>query len=211
MERRNKASVEESQGVSSGGIEEVAIEYVDIDRLKPYDRNAKKHPPEQVEAIAQSINRFGYNQIVTIDENDVILAGHGRREALRKLGKKQVPCIRRTGLSDAEKRAYRLADNRTGESDWDWDVVSVELEELFDEGFDLDVTGFNEEEIRGALFGGESYDEFESTAGQSAEPEEQVKINATIPQRLYDEGFKQLVQKLVDHPECNISVEGAIE
>jgi len=123
------------------------VEWMETERLVPYERNAKRHPEDQVNKIASSIKHFGFKQPLIIDGNNEIIAGHGRLEAARKLGMEEVPCIRADDLTEAQVKAYRLADNRTAESAWDWDLVKVELEELQGFDFDIEVTGFDEEEI----------------------------------------------------------------
>lgn len=102
-----------------------------IDRLKPYALNAKMHGPDQVKKIAASIKQFGWrgNPIV-VDEDGVILAGHGRRLAGYELAMKEVPVVQMTGMTEAEKRAYRLADNRVAISNLDTDLLQQELATL---------------------------------------------------------------------------------
>lgn len=111
--------------------------------LKPYSNNARTHSPKQIKQIARSIERFGFNNPVLIDDDDQIIAGHGRVEAAKLLKMKTVPCVRLSHLSDADKRAYVLADNRLAEkSGWDNEVLAIELQHLVDVGFDVDLTGF---------------------------------------------------------------------
>jgi ParB-like chromosome segregation protein Spo0J len=111
--------------------------------LKPYSNNARTHSPKQIKQIARSIERFGFNNPVLIDDDNQIIAGHGRVEAAKQLRMKTVPCVRLSHLSDADKRAYVLADNRLAEkSGWDNEVLAIELQHLVDVGFDVDLTGF---------------------------------------------------------------------
>jgi len=111
--------------------------------LKPYSNNARTHSPKQIKQIARSIERFGFNNPVLIDDDNQIIAGHGRVEAAKQLKMKTVPCVRLSHLSDADKRAYVLADNRLAEkSGWDNEVLAIELQHLVDVGFDVDLTGF---------------------------------------------------------------------
>jgi ParB-like chromosome segregation protein Spo0J len=88
------------------------LEVLPLDRLVPYARNARTHSPEQVAQIAASIREFGFTNPVLVDEDGGIVAGHGRVLAARKLGMDQVPCLRLTGLTEAQRRAYVIADNR---------------------------------------------------------------------------------------------------
>ncbi|MCK1397086.1 site-specific DNA-methyltransferase [Bradyrhizobium sp. 4] len=111
--------------------------------LKPYTNNARTHSPKQIKQIARSIERFGFNNPVLIDDDDLIIAGHGRVEAAKLLKLKTVPCVRLSHLSEQDKRAYILADNRLAEkSGWDNEVLAIELQNLVDVGFDLDAIGF---------------------------------------------------------------------
>jgi len=123
------------------------VENIAIKSLIPYVNNAKQHPDDQVDKIASSIKHFGFNQPLVIDKNNEVIVGHGRLEAAKKLSMEQVPCIRAERLTEAQIKAYRLADNRTAESAWDWDLVKVELEELQGLDFDIGVVGFDQGEI----------------------------------------------------------------
>jgi hypothetical protein len=120
------------------------IQTVKVSRLKPYERNAKIHSRDQVERIAQSIKEFGFLAPCVIDENYNILAGHGRVQAAQMLGLESVPCVFCEGLTEEQKKAYILADNRLTElGDWDLDLVKEELEGLDALDFDINLTGFN--------------------------------------------------------------------
>ena len=120
-----------------------------VDSLKPYERNARKHGEEDVAAIAESIREFGFNDPIGIwGKDNLIVEGHGRLMAAKSLGMDKVPCIRLDHLTDEQRRAYALAHNRTAElSEWDKDLVSSELEDLKDLGFDIDMTGFTVDDI----------------------------------------------------------------
>ena len=123
------------------------IEYISPGELKPYEKNAKMHPPEQVEHIANSIKEFGFRQPIVIDADNVIVIGHGRLLAAKRLGLDKVPCVRADDLNEAQIKALRLADNKTNESEWDFTILGDELEELkldfdmSDFGFDENITG----------------------------------------------------------------------
>lgn len=122
------------------------IKYRPLDELIPYVGNAKQHPDEQVVKIASSIKEFGFNNPILLDGDNGLIAGHGRLLAAKKLGMTDVPTIELSHLSDSQKRAYILADNRLAEvhSDWDMDMLSAELDRLSEDGFDIDLTGFDE-------------------------------------------------------------------
>lgn len=108
----------------------------DIEKLVPYENNVKKHPPEQVAKIAKAIKDFGWRGApIQVDENMVIINGHGRRLAALSLGMTKVPVVIEEGLTEEQVRAYRLSDNRVGISDIDTDMLQLELSDL---DFDLD-------------------------------------------------------------------------
>lgn len=119
-----------------------------VDSLIPYARNSRTHSDEQVAQIAASIREFGFTNPVLIDGECGIIAGHGRVLAARKLGMDDVPCIELSHLTEAQKRAYIIADNKLAlNAGWDDELLALELGELGDLGFDLDLTGFDDEEI----------------------------------------------------------------
>lgn len=121
----------------------VEVQEVAVAVLKPYERNAKIHSGEQVQKIAESIKEFGFLSPCLIDREKNIIAGHGRVEAAKLLGLETVPCVFIEGLSDEQRRAYLLADNKLTEmGEWDMDLVMSELTDLDAAGFDIEVTGF---------------------------------------------------------------------
>ncbi len=111
-----------------------------ISLIKPYEKNAKKHPTKQIRQVADSIREFGFNQPIVVDKNNVIIVGHGRLEAAKLLGLDDVPVIT-VDLTEDKAKAYRLADNKLNESDWDMELVIEELKGL--SPIMLDLTGFN--------------------------------------------------------------------
>lgn len=120
-------------------------ESVEIEKLIPYQWNNKIHTPTQVDRIANSIQRFGFNQRIVIDKDNVILAGHGRYEAAQKLGLKTVPVLRKFSLTEADKKAYRLIDNKTAsDTTYNRDHVELDYRALQEENYDLQVFGFEE-------------------------------------------------------------------
>lgn len=116
------------------------MEMLPVDVLRPYKKNAKKHPVQQIEAVAESIREFGFNQPIVVDSDNVVIVGHGRLEAAKHLGLTEVPVIT-VDLTDEQARAYRLADNKLNESAWDMDLVIEELKGLSEPMIDL--TGFD--------------------------------------------------------------------
>lgn len=137
---------------------------VPIASLKPYERNAKQHPAEQIDKLKASIEEFGFISPYLIDRDNNIIAGHGRVEAAKALGMQTVPAVYIEGLTDAQRRAYILADNRLTElGGWDMDLVSQEVEWLQSEGFNIDVTGFTADDIL--------FDEIDFGLDEETEPE----------------------------------------
>lgn len=124
------------------------IEQTPIHALRPQDRNARIHSKRQIRQIAASIRQFGFNNPVLTDDNLHIIAGHGRVEAAKLLGEATVPTVCLSHLSDAQKRAYVLADNALAtKADWDRDILAIELQGLIELGFDVELTGFEAAEI----------------------------------------------------------------
>ena len=117
------------------------IEKINIDKIKPYENNAKLHPPEQIEQIKKSIQEFGNNDPIAIDENGVIIEGHGRYQALKELGFKEIEVIRLSHLSDEQKKAYSLIHNKlTMNTDFDYNILDSELAYINE--IDMSVFGF---------------------------------------------------------------------
>lgn len=111
--------------------EKTQIEYVSVDNLKAYERNARTHSDEQVQQVAESIKEFGFTNPVLIDENNELIAGHGRTMAAKSIGMKEVPAIRLKGLTAAQKKALRIADNQLAlNAGWDEELLRIELGEL---------------------------------------------------------------------------------
>jgi DNA modification methylase len=124
------------------------VEQWDINKLVPYARNSRTHSDEQVAQIAASIKEWGFTTAVLVDEQGGIIAGHGRTLAAQRLQMKEVPVMVTAGWSDAKKRAYIIADNKLAlNAGWDNEMLALELGELKDLDFDLDLTGFTADEI----------------------------------------------------------------
>ena len=124
-----------------------------VSDLIPYARNSRTHSDVQVNKIASSIKEFGFLNPVLIDKDNGIIAGHGRVMAAQKLGLKEVPVLQIGHLSDTQKRAYIIADNRLAlDAGWDEEMLRVEFAELADNGFNLELTGFELEEISAVDF-----------------------------------------------------------
>ncbi len=130
------------------------IEYVATDDLIPYFNNSRTHSESQVKQIAASIREFGFTNPILIDEEQTIIAGHGRVMAAEVLSMPTVPCIRLSGLSEAQRKAYVIADNKLAlNAGWDIDALSIEINQLADLDFDLDILGFDIQELASILDG----------------------------------------------------------
>lgn len=128
------------------------IEYVKTSKLVPYARNSRTHSDEQVAQICASIKEFGFTNPVLIDDEGVIIAGHGRTMAAQRLEMKEVPCLRLSHLTDAQKKAYVIADNKLAlNAGWDDEMLAIELRELKEGDFDLSLTGFDDDELSALL------------------------------------------------------------
>lgn len=120
------------------------VQEVALNKLKPYEQNAKIHGQEQIEKLKASIEEFGFLTPCLIDAEYNLIAGHGRVMAAKELGMAKVPCVFIEGLTETQRRAYILADNRLGElGEWDMDIVFDELIELDSMDFDVSLTGFD--------------------------------------------------------------------
>jgi DNA modification methylase len=144
------------------------LESLEVSKLIPYARNSRTHSEEQVIQIAGSIQEFGFTNPVLIGTDNDIIAGHGRVMAAKKLGISKVPCIRLGHLTDAQKKAYIIADNKLAlNAGWDEELLAIELTELNEEEFDLGLTGFSEEEIAELL----NQEEVEGLTDEDEAPE----------------------------------------
>lgn len=155
--------------------------------ITPYGQNAKKHPEEQVEHIANSIKEFGFRQPLVIDKDGVLIIGHGRLLAAKKLGLETVPVVKADDLTEEQVKALRLADNKTNESDWDYSLLDSQLEELLD--FNMDRFGFVYE---GGL----------STSGEEEDEEPEDKTKLLPPSRVI--GFS--ISAFGTNSECFLEV-----
>ena len=126
----------------------IEIKYRSADDLVPYDRNSRTHSDSQVAQVAKSIEEFGFTNPILIGDDNVVIAGHGRLMAAKKLGMKEVPTIELSHLTEEQRRAYVIADNRLAEeSGWDEDLLALELGALESFEYDLSLLGFNDKEL----------------------------------------------------------------
>lgn len=133
-------------------LENLQVEYLNIEDLKAYEKNARTHSEEQIEQLCGSIREFGFTNPVLIDEKNELIAGHGRCTAAKKLGLKTVPAIRLKNLTEIQVKALRIADNQLAlNAGWDTELLSAELATLQVEDFDMDLLGFSLDEIDSIL------------------------------------------------------------
>ncbi len=170
-----------------------------VSDLIPYARNSRTHSDVQVNKIASSIKEFGFLNPVLIDKDNGIIAGHGRVMAAQKLGLKEVPVLQIGHLSDTQKRAYIIADNRLAlDAGWDEEMLRVEFAELADNGFNLELTGFELEEISAVDFDDErKMDEDKYTAKLETPIYEIKGENPTIQELYNNDKTGNLVEKIL--------------
>ena len=209
-------------------VEPERLESMALADLRPHDRNPRTHSKKQVEQIAESIRRFGFTNPVLVDRDGQVIAGHGRIEAAKLLGTATVPVLRLEHMTEAEKRAYIIADDRLAElAGLDNDLLALELAAVaeLDSDFDLAITGFDVAEIEALLNGLESGEQQEE---EPVQIDEQAPVvcrvgdmwqlgdhalicgDATDPEvyrRLLDQGKAQMV---FTDPPYNVPVNGHI-
>jgi ParB-like chromosome segregation protein Spo0J len=147
------------------------IEYRSLESLVPYARNPRTHSEEQIEQIAASIREFGFTNPILIDSKQGIIAGHGRLAAAKKLDLKIVPCIDLSHLTDEQKRAYIIADNKLAlNGGWNEEFLRMELTELKELGANLQVIGFDQMEMADIMLGKDvEFKEFDESAADDVQ------------------------------------------
>jgi ParB-like nuclease domain len=178
------------------------IKYIHVDEIIKYNNNAKTHPDTQIDRIANSIRLHGFDQPIVIDSQNIIIKGHGRLLAAKKLGCELVPVIKRNDLTLLQAAASRLADNRVAESPWDENLLPLELNMLDEQGIDLaESTGFSEEEIK-ELIGSLNFDEGSGQASDTKDDnfDSDEQNNFKIIKLFYyiekEKEFRNIVEKL---------------
>lgn len=195
-------------------MDTVKLEQVPIDKLVPYARNARTHSKEQIAQLRASLREFGFISPAVIDSKYNILVGHGRVQAAREEGYKTVPCVFAENLTDAQKRAYILADNQLAlNAGWDEDMLSVELSDLQTDDFDLSLLGFDDKELEKLMAGPDDTeatdDDFDLTAAlEKASFVEKGDLWTVGKHRLLcgDATSADDVEKLMDGKTANIIV-----
>ncbi|NER52348.1 MAG: site-specific DNA-methyltransferase [Symploca sp. SIO1A3] len=153
-------------------MSKLLIQWLSPDKLTPYEHNPKAHPAAQIEKIVRAIAEVGFDQPIVADENLLVIKGHGRLAAANQMGLTQVPVIVRKDLTEAQKRAARIADNKVAESDWLDIPLKFELQELKGLDYDLTLTGFDESELSELL--GLYEEEDDGGGGNSTPPTENL-------------------------------------
>ena len=173
------------------------LEQVSIDALIPYARNSRTHSDAQVAQIAASIREFGFTNPVLIDAEGGIIAGHGRTMAARKLGLETVPCIRLSDLTEAQKKAYIIADNKLAlNAGWDVDMLKIEIEELQALDYDLSLLGFDDLELDEIFSKNEEEEENDYTQKVDAPTYEPSDVKPDIKELFDDSKAFDLIEKI---------------
>ena len=169
------------------------IVYKKINELKPYKNNSRTHDESQIKQICESIKEYGWTNPVLIDEKGMIIAGHGRVEAGKKLDIKEVPCIVLSGLTEAQKKAYVIADNKMAlNAGWNEELLKTELENLKELDFDLELTGFSKKELD------KLFDEINESNPYTAKTEiPQYEIKGEMPE-IYELIEEEKVNQLIE-------------
>ncbi|END9511894.1 ParB/Srx family N-terminal domain-containing protein [Escherichia albertii] len=156
------------------------IEYLPVGKLLRYAKNSRTHSDEQVDQLVNSIREFGFTNPVLIDEKNELIAGHGRLAAAEILEMDKVPAIRLSNLSEKQKKAYRIADNKLAlNAGWDMQLLAEEVKELMDDDFDIDLLGFNDAELDEMLS-----DEQPQEEDDNSSPVVQIKYLAIDKERI---------------------------
>ena len=171
------------------------IVYEKINELKPYENNSRTHDESQIKQICESIKEYGWTNPVLIDEKGMIIAGHGRVEGAKKLDIKEVPCIVLSGLTEAQKKAYVIADNKMAlNAGWNEELLKTELENLKELDFDLELTGFSKKELD------KLFDEINENNPYTAKTEiPQYEIKGEMPEiceLIEEEKVNQLIEDI---------------
>ena len=169
------------------------VQNIKIEVIKPYEKNTKKHPEAQIKNIAESIKQFGFIQPVVLDNNNEIIIGHGRYLASQLLGYEEIPCVFVENLTEEQVRKLRILDNKLNESEWDDDLLRLELEDLdfgdFDVDFGLDFEEQDDDEEKRKDV------ELKETISVVIDCENEIEAE-TIFEKLTEEGYKCRVSTL---------------
>lgn len=179
------------------------VERRPVDKLKPYANNARTHSPEQIAQLVESIREWGWTQPILIDGRNEIIAGHGRLEAAKSLGVKEVPVIVARGWTAEQKRAYALADNQLAlNAEWDMDLLAIELGELQIGKFSTDIIGFSADALEKVFGSGRDFAPTlnPETDSRLVTPEDIEKAGERLDNKFVDSGKQTIVD--VSCPHC---------
>lgn len=186
------------------------VEIWNLSKLKPYANNARKHPDSQIEQIVTSIKKFGWTNPILVDSESGIIAGHGRLEAAKRVGLKKVPVIILDGLTEDERKACVIADNKIAENaHWDFEILGEELASLKGVNFDMEVLGFDEKEIDRLIAEFENGSPIDEDEGEQEIPTEKLdrvsvrvgELKMKIDARRYIDFESKLKSKVGIDPE----------
>lgn len=169
--------------IEAAGSDRLEIKYLPIDALVPYSRNPRTHSEEQVAQIAASIREFGFTNPILIDDRNGIIAGHGRFAAAKELGLDQVPCIDLSHLTEEQRRALVIADNKIAlNGGWNDELLRLELTDLKELGADLELTGFDAMELADIMLGKDvEFKEYNESAADDVQLLTCPKCGHTFP------------------------------
>jgi ParB-like chromosome segregation protein Spo0J len=169
--------------IGAAGSDRLEIKYLPIDALLPYSRNPRTHSEEQIDQIAASIREFGFTNPILIDGKNGIIAGHGRFAAAKELGLDQVPCIDLSHLTDDQRRALVIADNKIAlNGGWNDELLRLELTDLKELGANLELTGFDAMELADIMLGKDvEFKEYDESAADDVQLLTCPKCGHTFP------------------------------
>ena len=165
-----------------------------LEELTPYAKNAKKHDSTQIANVAESIRQFGFVQPIVIDRDGVIVIGHCRALAAEKLGMKEVPCVCADDLTPEQVNALRIVDNKSNESEWDFDLLAVELAELDFDEFDFDFGFEINGETEGVSYISELLEDEECMTNNGNLERDEFSVSFCFPKE-YEEDIKQKIKE----------------
>jgi ParB-like chromosome segregation protein Spo0J len=168
---------------TTSATDDLVIEYRSLGSLIPYSRNPRTHSEEQIAQIAASIREFGFTNPVLIDGDCGVVAGHGRLVAAKELGLEKVPCIDLSHLTEEQKRAYIIADNKLAlNAGWNEDLLRMELTELKELGANIELTGFDPMELADIMLGKDvEFKEYDESAADDVQMATCPKCGHTFP------------------------------
>ena len=170
------------------------VRNISVKDLIPYDRNTKKHDKTQINNVAESIKQYGFVQPIVIDKDNVVVIGHCRLLAAKQLKLKEVPCVCVDDLTEEQVKALRIVDNKSNESEWDFDLLADELEELDFDGFDFDFGFEVNGETEGVSYISELLEDEECMTNNGNLERDEFSVSFCFPKE-YEEYIKQKIKE----------------